>query len=131
MEKNTITDANKLQTYLNAKEHVIKQLALGNSSLLIPWKPELQDIIIEKVNAILQDSNKKYPYIKEYSEDTFQRSAERVYDAIRSFDYPPFTIQRLCEILLEPNTCQIKNTNVYMRRLVKMVSVTSTINHNV
>ena len=131
MEENTTTDANKLQIYLNKKEHVIKQLALGNSSLLIPWKPEVQDIIIEKVNAILQDSNKKYPYVKEYSQDTFQRSTERLFDAIRSFDNPPFTIQRLCEILLEPNICQIKNTNVYMRRLVKMVSVTSTINHDI
>ena len=131
MKQAANTNSNKTQKCMKEKAHVIKQLALGNSNLLIPWKPELQDIIIQKVNTILHELNQKYPYIEEYPDDTFQRSTERLFNAIRSFDNPPFTIQRLCEILLEPNTCQVKNTNVYMRRLVKMVSVTSTINHNV
>ena len=115
-----------------SKEEIIKQIASGNygNNILLSWKTQIRHIIIEKMTVVLINLNELYPYVKEYPEDTFEENVKRLSNAILSFDCPPFTIQRLAEILIESspnNIYQIKNTNVFIRRLVKMVSVTSTI----
>ena len=116
-----------------SNEEIIKQIATGNygNNILSSWKTQIRHIIIEKMTVVLINLNELYPYVKEYPEDTFEQNVKRLSNAILSFDCPPFTIQRLAEILIiEPspnNIYQIKNTNVFIRRLVKMVSVTSTI----
>ena len=58
--------------------------------------------------------------------ETLQQHLRRLQNALYSFETtPPFTIQRLCEILANPRKWSGDSTKKYIRCLVKVVSVTS------
>ena len=114
------------------QEHLLAQIALGKyNSMTLPWKPDVANVIVKRLAERVMALNKMYPYVEEFSKDTLEGSVARLSEAILSFDRPPFTLQRLCEILLEPKSeamqCPRKSTNAYVRRLAKMVSVTSSL----
>ena len=57
--------------------------------------------------------------------ETLQQHLRRLQNALYSFETPPFTMQRLCEILANPRKWSGDSTKKYIRCLVKIVSVTS------
>ncbi|KAJ2917201.1 hypothetical protein MD484_g3177, partial [Candolleomyces efflorescens] len=52
-------------------------------------------------------------------------AVQAIFEQLDSFDGPPFTIQRLCELLLEPQK-QYKSVGKYLRAVEKSILVTST-----
>ncbi|RXW21002.1 hypothetical protein EST38_g4850 [Candolleomyces aberdarensis] len=52
-------------------------------------------------------------------------AVQAVFDQLDAFDGPPFTIQRLCELLIEPKK-QYKSVGKYLRAVEKSILVTST-----
>ncbi|KAJ2922223.1 hypothetical protein H1R20_g14859, partial [Candolleomyces eurysporus] len=52
-------------------------------------------------------------------------AVQAVFDQLDAFDGPPFTIQRLCELLIEPQK-HYKSVGKYLRAVEKSILVTST-----
>lgn len=65
------------------------------------------------------------PPLNYMSPEQVKDAVQAILEQLDSFDGPPFTIQRLCELLLEPQK-QYKSVGKYLRAVEKSILVTST-----
>ena len=59
----------------------------------------------------------------------FDQMKERIFEQLESYSGIPFTVQRLCELLVQPKR-HYKRTDKFMRGLEKIMLVVSTIDPN-
>jgi len=111
----------------------IQQVAQFNKMEHIQW-PELRQLIIEQLdNAIslfkthddaepLVNGNEhdaEAAQVHSATEEPVQKHVERIRDALQSMDQPPFTVQRLCE-LVGQSSSQYKTVPKYLRAVEKV-----------
>eukprot|EP01121_Diplochlamys_sp_Union-15-3_P010990 TRINITY_DN3152_c0_g1_i1.p1 TRINITY_DN3152_c0_g1~~TRINITY_DN3152_c0_g1_i1.p1 ORF type:complete len:241 (-),score=53.69 TRINITY_DN3152_c0_g1_i1:104-826(-) len=81
------------------------------------WE-ELKQLLTAKLEKVLGDFNTSAPL------PDFEEKKEVLKKFLNGFTNPPFTIQRLCELLLNPSI--YSNTRNYVHALEKVLTVTST-----
>ena len=85
----------------------------------------LKILLSGKVVAVAKEYYERDSSVKTYNGDTVEQNLYRLQTALLSFHGPPFSLQRLCEVLLEPKRFCGLSLNKFLRCMVKMVSVTS------
>ncbi|GAA5906144.1 uncharacterized protein JCM6883_005457 [Sporobolomyces salmoneus] len=107
--------------YQPAFDELLEQISSTNV-VDADW-PILRDMIKYKLAKAIEnflDLGPPYPLAPEEAYHT----RSRAYETIDYFTGPPFTIQRLCELLLYPRTCY-KSLPKYLRAVNRVLSVTS------
>jgi len=127
LEKNPQTTAISgcLEEYL---AHVAKT---GNA--LFAWakvkplfKRKLELIIQEFQESSPTDNLPRQPNVDVFK---FDQMKERIFEQLESYTGIPFTVQRLCELMVQPKK-HYKRTDKFMRGLEKIMLVVSTIDPN-
>jgi serine/threonine-protein phosphatase 4 regulatory subunit 2 len=93
-----------------------------------PWK-DLQPVIAERVGATLDAANAKYPDLSADAatgQAMFAEQRKQALEGLASFDSAPFTLQRICELVVDYES-QYKSCKKLMNAMLKLVSVCSTI----
>lgn len=127
LEKNPQTTAISrcLDEYL---AHVAKT---GNA--LFAWN-KVKPLFKRKLEMIIQDfqetsptdSLPRQPNVEVFK---FDQMKERVFEQLESYTGIPFTVQRLCELMVQPKK-HYKRTDKFMRGLEKVMLVVSTVDPN-
>eukprot|EP00128_Syssomonas_multiformis_P007355 Colp12_sorted_trinity150504_noHs@20535 len=133
--------------YTALMEARVKELEAFRASEAREITPALLEVLqdISKTGQIWQQWELLYPLVakkmesemdkffsivpdlpKEQSDEAFALFKPRILNALESFTGAPFTIQRICEMILKPDL-QYKSTLKFMRGLEKLVLVHSTI----
>jgi len=68
---------------------------------------------------VVDKAHKKVADCPDRPFESFKEKRQQLVDALQAFDEAPFTLQRLCEILLEPHR-QYKSTNKLLAGLDKV-----------
>lgn len=90
------------------------------------FKAKLEIVIQEFHDSCPTDDLPKQPNVDVFK---FDQMKERILEQLESYSGIPFTIQRLCELLLHPKR-HYKRTDKFMRGLEKIMLVVSTIDPN-
>jgi len=80
----------------------------------------LKELLITKLMKVLDAHNAKT------SMPDFEQEKQRLCSYLRDFEEPPFTLQRLCELLVGPAGDAYKTTKAYAFAIEKVIYVTST-----
>eukprot|EP00940_MAST-03C_sp_MAST-3C-sp2_P003374 g3374.t1 len=105
----------------------------------VTWE-NLRNVLAERITEVVKESTKKYPDLKE--KETAESHLKPMMKALTDFGDAPFTLQRLCEILVNPEElpdlihltfvdasteqAHYKSTHKLVYALGKLLSVTST-----
>jgi len=73
----------------------------------------------------MRDFNTQIPDCGEQAGSTFEERRTQILGSLDSFIGPPFTLQRLCELLLEPHI--YSSTRKYLNAVEKMFAVSQTL----
>lgn len=97
-----------------------------------PWE-KVKPLFLLKLNIVLDEFNAESNMDKldihpNVDPSTFDELKSDIIERINSFDNAPFTIQRLCELILSPKA-HYRRTDKFIRGLVKCVSVVTTIDN--
>ena len=87
----------------------------------------LKILVSAKIIAVAKEYYEQDTSVKTYNGDTLEQNLYRLQTALLSFQGPPFTLQRLCEVIFEPKRFCGKSLNKFLRCMVKMVSVTTVV----
>mmetsp|Transcript_37624 Transcript_37624/g.117629 ORF Transcript_37624/g.117629 Transcript_37624/m.117629 type:complete len:113 (+) Transcript_37624:196-534(+) len=79
-----------------------------------------------KLDEVLCSYAEKFGKLEDVDGVTHQERCGMLLEELKSFDGPPFTIQRLAEVLLNPHP-QYTATHKLVNGLEKLLSVTSTL----
>ena len=90
------------------------------------FKRKLELIIKEFVEESPTENLPRQPNVEMFS---FDQMRERIFEQLESYTGVPFTVQRLCELMVEPRK-HYKRTDKFMRGLEKIMLVVSTIDPN-
>ena len=95
-----------------------------------PWC-KLQPLIKLKLEIVMNELNEKFPthnlpHLPNVEPFNFDYLKSQILESIESFSSAPFTIQRICEMITNPNK-HYKRTDKFMRAIEKNVRVVSTI----
>eukprot|EP01122_Echinamoeba_exundans_P017026 TRINITY_DN8828_c0_g1_i1.p1 TRINITY_DN8828_c0_g1~~TRINITY_DN8828_c0_g1_i1.p1 ORF type:complete len:275 (-),score=59.79 TRINITY_DN8828_c0_g1_i1:73-897(-) len=82
-----------------------------------PWD-HLKQLLAYKLSLVLDDHNCRTPEMR------FEEKRNTLLKQLQSFVDPPFTVQRLCELLVNPGL--YSNTHKYLFAVDKVLLVTST-----
>jgi len=86
----------------------------------------LQRFHAKTLESRKNDFNVEQAEIYKQEEEEFQQRSQKFFQALSSYEDAPFTLQRLCELILTPEKTY-SNTRKYLSALEKMVNITSTI----
>lgn len=97
---------------------------------LFSWK-KLRPLMLRKVELVIDvfhelSPTHDLPTLPNVEPFKFEEMKEQILEAINNFDSAPFTIQRLCELVVDPWR-EYKRTDKFMRAVEKNVRVVSTI----
>ncbi|CAF4756463.1 unnamed protein product, partial [Rotaria sp. Silwood2] len=112
-------------------EQILVQIAkTGFTSY--PWE-KIKPLFLKKLNLVLHEFNTESNMDKldihpNIDRSTFEELKSDIIERINSFENAPFTIQRLCELLLSPRA-NYRRTDKFIRGLTKCVSVVTTIDN--
>ena len=100
----------------------------GNA--LFEWN-KIKPLFKKKLQIVIQefhDSSPSEDLPKQPNVDMFQfdQMKQRIFEQLESYSGIPFTVQRLCELLVQPKR-HYKRTDKFMRGLEKIMLVVSTI----
>ena len=90
------------------------------------FKKKLQIVIQEFHDSSPSDDLPKQPNVDVFQ---FDQMKERIFEQLESYSGIPFTVQRLCELMVQPKR-HYKRTDKFMRGLEKIMLVVSTIAPN-
>jgi len=110
------------------EDYLIYVAKSGNT--VFPWN-KIKPLIKSKLEIIIREFNESCPeghLPKMPNVDVFKFSEmkERIMEQLESYTGTPFTIQRLCELLVQPKR-HYKRTDKFMRGLEKVMLVVSTV----
>ncbi|RUS74768.1 hypothetical protein EGW08_017466, partial [Elysia chlorotica] len=111
-----------LEQYLNG--------VAKNGETLFQW-PLLKPLIVGKIEQVIEElqrglSSENITSRPNVENVRFDVMRTRIMDAVHKFTGAPFTIQRLCELLVDPRR-HYKRSDKFMRGLEKNVLVVSTV----
>ncbi|KAG5187744.1 protein phosphatase 4 core regulatory subunit R2, partial [Tribonema minus] len=86
----------------------------------------LRELLEAKLVAVIDGFNASFGYEEDKGGRPFTQRKTDLVEALRSFDGAPFTLQRLAEVLLEPER-QYQATHKLLNSLDKVLSVSSTL----
>lgn len=94
-----------------------------------PWQ-KLRPVISFKLTSMLTQFYETHNKDEEIAGERFSDVRERLASALEQFDGPPFTLQRMCELITADGSpdkppCHYKKTHKLTAALDKLVSVTS------
>jgi hypothetical protein len=103
-----------------------------------PW-PALKYLLSSMLNEVLNkihgktledrknetDNDKLDRYRVE--DESFEERKQKFFQALNSYEEAPFTLQRLCELIVIPEKAYSTNSRKYLTALEKMVNITSTV----
>jgi len=97
-----------------------------------PWE-KIKPLFLQKLIFVVDHFNAESDMDKldvhpNIDHATFEEFKSDIVERINSFDNAPFTIQRLCELILSPRA-HYRRTDKFMRGLNKCVSVVTTIDN--
>ena len=103
----------------------------GNA--LFSWS-KVKPLFKKKLELVIQDFHESCPtedLPKQPNVDIFKfdQMKQRIFEQLESYSGIPFTVQRLCELLVQPKR-HYKRTDKFMRGLEKIMLVVSTIDPN-
>lgn len=103
----------------------------GNA--LFSWS-RIKPLFKKKLELVIQDFHDSCPtedLPKQPNVDIFKfdQMKQRIFEQLESYSGIPFTVQRLCELLVQPKR-HYKRTDKFMRGLEKIMLVVSTIDPN-
>jgi len=112
-------------------EQILMQIAKTGYSRY-PWE-KIKPLYLQKLNVVLDEFNAELNMDKldthpNIDQTTFEESKLDIIERINSFENAPFTIQRLCELILSPRI-HYRRTDKFIRGLTKCVSVVTTIDN--
>ncbi|EDO48233.1 predicted protein [Nematostella vectensis] len=122
-----MTDADKVLT--QELEQLLTNIA-QTGRILYPWN-NLKPVFMYKMDRVMRDFFESSPSRNSTSSEPthvadFEVMRQRLLDCLDSFTSPPFTIQRLCELMVEPKR-HYKNSEKFMRGIEKNVLVVSSL----
>lgn len=91
----------------------------------IPWE-ELKALISAKIEQVCAEyyfNNKDI----DATGESYQEVLQRLKALLAEFPNAPFTVQRLCELLLDPHRVYVTSTRKVMSALEKLLTVSSTV----
>ncbi|CAF3163451.1 unnamed protein product [Rotaria socialis] len=112
-------------------EQILTEIAkTGYSSH--PWE-KIKPLYLKKLSVVLNEFNTESNMDKldthpNVDQSTFEELKSDIIERINSFENAPFTIQRLCELILSPRA-NYRRTDKFIRGLTKCVSVVTTIDN--
>jgi len=112
---------NKFENIPSSLETVLIKIASnGEMPFDFEWK-QISQVVKRKILFCIDDMNTKAQYqpAEEYTD-----SCDLLLQRMEMFTEAPFTIQRICELVLEPSK-YYKNTNKYIHALLKCLLVVS------
>uniref|UniRef100_A0A023GBT0 Putative serine/threonine protein phosphat n=1 Tax=Amblyomma triste TaxID=251400 RepID=A0A023GBT0_AMBTT len=97
---------------------------------LFPWH-KLKPLVCRKLELVMNEFHKisptdDLPALPNVEVFKYEDMKTKVLEAVNSFNSAPFTIQRLCELVVDPRK-HYKRTDKFMRGIEKNVLVVSTI----
>lgn len=97
------------------------------------WE-QVKDIVLAKFTQVTrayeaEQPLAKLPSVPNVDNYTFEEYRDRIVSCLNRFDDPPFTIGRICELLLEPRK-HYDRGDKFLRAFEKCVAVTSTTSPN-
>eukprot|EP01041_Mallomonas_annulata_P002026 gene2026-3937_t len=104
-------------------EKILRDIS-STGTINCEWEVLRKLIAAQLVKALVQFRDKK-GFIGPITE-TFDSRSKIILHLLQRFDNPPFTIQRLVELILDPFS-QYSSTYKFMNGLERILSVTSTI----
>jgi len=110
------------------EDYLIYVAKSGNT--VFPWN-KIKPLMKSKLEIIIREFNESCPeghLPKMPNVDVFKfgEMKERIMEQLESYTGTPFTIQRLCELLVQPKR-HYKRTDKFMRGLEKVMLVVSTV----
>nr|VZI28798.1 unnamed protein product [Spirometra erinaceieuropaei] len=110
-------------------EEYLREVA-RHGQTLIPWV-HVKPLILHKFNQIVSE------FVEEFSQEDYFRGRvlsqtslcelrQRVFDTLKSFQGTPFTIQRICELLIQPRK-HYTRPDKFLRGFERTCSVVSTV----
>ncbi|KAI8771584.1 serine/threonine-protein phosphatase 4 regulatory subunit 2 [Biomphalaria glabrata] len=113
--------------------HILEQYLNGvakNGETLFHW-PLLKPLIVSKMEQVIAELRKglsaeNIPTRPNVENVQFDVMHKRIMDSIHKFNGAPFTIQRLCELLIDPKQ-HYKRSDKFLRGLERNVLVVSTV----
>ncbi|UJR38257.1 hypothetical protein I4U23_030930 [Adineta vaga] len=112
-------------------EQILVQIAKTGYSRY-PWE-KIKPLFLQKLTIVLDEFNNESNMDKldvhpNVDRSTFEELKNDIIERIDSFENAPFTIQRLCELILSPHA-HYRRTDKFVRGLTKCVSVVTTIDN--
>jgi len=99
-------------------QKLLKEISLTGVSCY-DWSA-LKEVLSVKLAQVLDNYNSKNPI----SDFSIQKS--RLIEELQEFEEAPFTLQRFCELLVEPGCSVYKTTKSFIFAVEKLVTVTTT-----
>uniref|UniRef100_A0A7S1G7H9 Serine/threonine-protein phosphatase 4 regulatory subunit 2 n=1 Tax=Bicosoecida sp. CB-2014 TaxID=1486930 RepID=A0A7S1G7H9_9STRA len=98
---------------------------IATSGLYFHDWDKLQPVVSALIDEVVTASNAKVPDCPDRPAEGFADKRAALLSAVAAFDDAPFTIQRLCEVLLEPSRFY-SSTHKLFASLDKLLAVSST-----
>ena len=110
------------------EDYLVFVAKTGNT--VFPWN-KIKPLIKSKLDVVIREFNESCPaenLPKMPNVDAFKfgEMKERIQEQLDSYTGTPFTVQRLCELLVQPKR-HYKRTDKFMRGLEKVMLVVSTV----
>jgi len=110
------------------EDYLIYVAKSGNT--VFPWN-KIKPLIKSKLENIIKEFNEScpegnLPKMPNVDAFKFAEMRDRIMEQLESYTGTPFTIQRLCELLVQPKR-HYKRTDKFMRGLEKVMLVVSTV----
>lgn len=102
-------------------EQIINEISKTGLSCY-PWHL-LKTVLARKLDEVIE----AYPCVNTSNHKTLRQTKGTLRDKLLGFDEPPFTVQRLCEILLQPPNTQYRSREAAVSALGKVLQVRSTV----
>jgi len=128
MELNGFEKAASQEIPKSLEDYLIHVAKSGNT--IFPWN-KVKPLIKSKLEIIIREFNEScpegnLPKMPNVDPFRFGEMKERIMEQLESYTGTPFTIQRLCELLIQPKR-HYKRTDKFMRGLEKVMLVVSTV----
>ncbi|TPX35745.1 hypothetical protein SmJEL517_g02022 [Synchytrium microbalum] len=125
LELMAVFAVSKPQTWQSEFDQILESIAETCQTDGIPWT-SLKELIRYKIKQNVHAEDKMGRVNGLFNKgDTVSDYEERIDQALDSFEEPPFTIQRICELITNPDQHH-RNVWAYLRALEKVLLVTST-----
>ncbi len=110
---------------ISQSEENLLRGVMKNGFVQHPWM-EVKEILSTRALHILNGFESVYGFEVSKDEKTYEERRDEALAALNGFNRPPFTIQRITEVIMEPRA-QYSSTHKLLNGLEKLLSVTTTL----